>query len=112
MNILKTILFGIGLALGAGLVYALITSEVALLLTLTFGAFLLGAVVIGVALLINNRQWTQALGMRRHQTTNRYELGPPTYSSYPGQVPPFYNVPDSFPMIEGDAPLGNDEPVA
>ena len=109
MSFLKILFLGIGLALGAGLVYALVTSEAMRL----FAAFLVGAVLIGLVVLLVNRQWTQALGMQRHQTqtNNRFALTPP--QAYPMQQPQFYNVPDSLPMIEGaGTELGDDGPVA
>lgn len=115
MNIFKTFFLGVGLALGSGLVYALFTSEVARILFLVLLAFLLGGAIIGIVVLVINRQWTQALGTRRSQTTNRYELlSPPSYppAQYPAQSQFFYN-PDSLPMIDGgEMEPGDDRPVA
>ena len=110
MNLLRYTGLGFGLAIGGGLVYALFTSEMARLVIFGLFLFILGASIVGLALLVNNRQWTQALGMRRPpNTTNRYELLPPPYQ----QPSPYYNVPESLPQIEGNSEIiANDDPVA
>jgi hypothetical protein len=53
--------FGFGLALGGGLFYLLTTNVIALIVFFGMTMFVLGCLVVGVALLVLNRQWTRAV---------------------------------------------------
>ena len=70
---------GLGLALGAGMVYAFYISEAMRLVTVGVGAFLLAMLTIGGTALMVNRQWTRALGSQSHRTVHNHRY--PTYGS-------------------------------
>lgn len=77
--------FGLGLALGAGIIYGLLTSESARLLVMfLLGAILFGGVVLVTALMIN-RQWTRSIeGLRPLSPQVRIDA-PPWPQMPPGQ---------------------------
>jgi hypothetical protein len=52
---------GLGLGVGAGFIYVMVVNETAFIIFLALGMFILGGVVMGLALLIQNRQWTRAV---------------------------------------------------
>ncbi len=68
---------GLGLALGAGIIYAFYASEAARLIAVGVGAFLLAAITIGGTALMVNRQWTNALGSQRATHHHRYQVQQP-----------------------------------
>lgn len=109
-SLIRYTALGFGLAIGTGLIYALFTSEMARLVIFGLFLFILGASIVGLALLLNNRQWTHALGMwRPPSTNNRYQLLPPAHS----QPPNYYSIPHSLPQIEDSGEIvANDDPVA
>ena len=61
---------GFGLALGGGLFYLLTTNAIALMVFFGLTMFVLGCVVVGVALLVNNRQWTRNYKVKLALATN------------------------------------------
>ena len=75
---------GLGLALGAGMVYAFYISEAMRLVTVGVGAFLLAMLTIGGTALMVNRQWTKALGAQSHRTTHNHRY--PAYGSLQPRV--------------------------
>ena len=75
---------GVGLVIGGSLVYALFISEMARLVMVGLGAFLLAAITIGGTALAVNRQWTKALGAQSHRTTHNHRY--PSYPSLPSQA--------------------------
>lgn len=109
---------GLGLSIGAGFVYVMIVNETAFIIFLALGMFILGGAMIGLALLILNRQWAQAV----------FGAPPPrlphiSYNNriYPNpQLPPGYGFPhqpeyEPFQVIEsGQAAnaLTDDSPMA
>lgn len=113
---MKWLGLGLGLSLGGGLVYVLITSTTALIVTAIFGAFVLGGLFMAGPVLLVNRQWTNALGAGKSVTNNKWSLPefptpPVSYWQQPGggQLPqPDYQ----FPMIEAGGVPFDDGPVA
>ncbi len=98
---------GIGLVIGGSLVYAFFISEMARLVVVGLGAFVLAAVTIGGTALAVNRQWTRALGAQSHRTTHNHRY--PPYPSLPsnawdGQSPwgPPDLLPPPLPVLEGE----------
>ncbi len=104
---------GLGLALGAGMVYAFYISEAIRLVTVGVGAFLLAMLTIGGTALMVNRQWTRALGSQSHRTVHNHRY--PTYGSpqpaiwdgaTPLQTPELW--PPTPPALEGGGENGPD----
>lgn len=98
---------GVGLVIGGSLVYAFFISEVARLVMVGLGAFVLAAVTIGGTALAVNRQWTKALGAQSHRTTHNHRY--PPYPVLPantgnGQSPwePPDLLPPPLPVLEGE----------
>ena len=104
---------GFGLALGGGLAYALITDETARLFVFTFGAFILGAIIVGMAIIVANRVLIHGLFGRpdRESTTVNYRLPrpaeqalgyPPWWAQQQLPAPPAASWP-AFPSAPGPA---------
>jgi hypothetical protein len=98
---------GVGLVIGGSLVYAFFISEMARLVMVGLGAFLLAAVTIGGTALAVNRQWTNALGAQTHRTTHNHRY--PPYPALPSQTwdghPPWGQpdlLPPRLPVVEGE----------
>ena len=114
--------FGFGLALGGGLVYLLTTNLIALMVFFGMTMFVLGCLVVGVALLVNNRQWTRAMfnGGGQQRVNYNYRLDVPPFQ--PGYQPPAGSPASRWPAsppsdFDFPAPLalpanGSDEPEA
>lgn len=76
---MRAIGVGIGLAIGAGLVYGFYSNEGVRLVVVGLGAFVLAVVVIGGTALVVNRQWMGLVGPDWGRTTHhhRYQLSLP-----------------------------------
>lgn len=110
---------GFGLAAGGGLAYMLIISEAGRLLFLALGMFILGVIVIGSALMWQNRQWMKAVFNNPNQVTHQYKM--PPYPPYPMAGPqqpmlPPGGDPYQWPMIvdnqQANNALHDDSPMA
>lgn len=78
---------GIGLTLGGGLIYVLLTNQMALFLFAGVVMFVLGGGLIGLVLLLNNRMWANAVFSNgEHTVKNSYNYRFPT--SPPPSPPP------------------------
>ena len=99
--------FGFGLATGGGLVYLLTTNTIALMVFFGMTMFVLGCVVVGVVLLVNNRQWIRAMGGGQQQRVN-YNLRMPAmpfaqpYQQLPAGMPPATMASSQWPMSGQD----------
>ena len=98
---------GVGLVIGGSLVYAFFISEMARLVMVGLGAFLLAAITIGGTALVVNRQWTNALGAQSHRTTHNHRY--PPYPALPSQAwdgqSPWGQpdlLPPRLPVVEGE----------
>jgi hypothetical protein len=72
---------GFGLAIGLGLVYTLMTNEPARLFIIAIFMFILGALIVGVCIIIANLLMVRAFTGRKEQTTIHYK--PPAMSLAP-----------------------------
>lgn len=112
---------GFGLAIGAGLIYLFIVDETAWIIFLALGMFVLGGVVMALALLVLNRQWTHAVfgdgQPPRVNNSFRMPVYPP-YSFPPapqGYLPEPRPDPYTFQVVENPqvvSALTDDSPMA
>ena len=107
---------GVGLVIGGSLVYAFFISEMARLVLVGLGAFLLAAVTIGGTALAVNRQWTNALGAQTHRTTHNHRYPPyPALPSQTGDGQPSWGQPDllppRLPVVEGEMQQNEDDEI-
>lgn len=107
---------GFGASLGGGLIYLFIVNEAAFIIFLALGMFMLGAIVIGWALMWQNRQWMKAVfgSGEPARVTNHWRL--PGYAP-PVQPPGYLPGPDSFGGMVIEQPQGasaftDDSPMA
>lgn len=63
---------GLGLALGGGLVYSVITDETARLFIIAITMFILGATIVGVCIVAGNYLMVRAFTSRQERTTINY----------------------------------------
>jgi hypothetical protein len=118
--------FGFGLALGGGLFYLLTTNVIALIVFFGMAMFVMGCLVVGAALLVQNRMWTKAVfgdgGQQPARVNYNLRMPAPTLAGYPYQPPQgllpaaqqWPNPPQmdyEFPPLQQSLPTG-DEPEA
>ncbi len=86
---------GLGLALGGGLVYSLITNETARLFTIAITMFILGATIVGVCIVAGNYLMVRAFTGRQDRTTINYR--PPSVVPPRAEVFPPWSSPPALP---------------
>jgi hypothetical protein len=76
---------GLGLALGGGLVYSLITNELARLFIIAVTMFILGATIVGGCVVAGNFLLARAFTGRQERTTVNYRpsVAPPRADAFP-----------------------------
>jgi hypothetical protein len=115
---MKAVGLGLGLAIGAGLVYLFAVNETAWIIFLALAMFILGGVVMALALLFLNRQWTAAVfgGGQPPRINNHIRMPAlPLYGGQPQQQPGYWVEPyDRFQVVEGQgqSALNDDSPMA
>ncbi len=95
---------GIGLVLGGGLVYVLLTNQMALFLFAGVVMFVLGGGLIGLVLLLNNRMWANAVfnGDRTVKNSYNYRVPAPSFST---PMVGYGYPPQQQPMLPATSPL-------
>lgn len=88
---------GFGLALGGGLVYSLITNEMARLFIIAITMFILGATIVGVCIVAGNYLMVRAFTGRQDRTTINYHPALPI--SRAEVFPPWSSPPPGLPAL-------------
>jgi len=112
---------GFGVVLGGGFLYALFTDEVVRILTLAIGMFVVGGVIVGLAVMYTTRSTAKAVADAMGSQPKRQDL---TYNLTPQMEGPrqdpwmieatrgYEMLPPPPPAMEGRVVGGEDEFVA